>query len=349
MLLCLPAFADTFEVTLKTKSNLPRANTVVTFKQISNEVAFGLGPSVFVNPTGTSYLDNFDLAVIPFYWAYVEPEKGKFNLAQQRIIVDWCKNNRKKTRGHPVIYDLVYPSWKTGKVTLEDEISLVQNIMHAFPDVDMWDLVNEPIHMGTPAKEIYLFAKSYSNYLQINEYGVLPYDSIGFKEYLTKFQNYDSIGLQCHIPANEKWNIERVVAQVKSYQELGKPVHITEISIATQPEAGISLWDEASQAEYLVQLYKALFDAKVASITYWNLFDGDPWRPSIGLIRENGTPKPAWAAVNEFIQSVRTVKTTKTNSRGVARFEGYPGTYAVITSNQIRGYITLKDKATVVY
>jgi GH35 family endo-1,4-beta-xylanase len=210
--------------------------------------------------------------------------------------------------------------------------------MSAFPDIDYWDVVNEPIHTGVQAKAAYTLASKYSKNLIVNEYGVLPSDSIGFKTYMASMPY--QVGLQCHIPQNEVWDINQIVNSVNSYTD----PHISEISITSARElAGTLLWDEQKQADYVVQLYTALFNSNAKSITWWNLYDGDPWRPHIGLIKTDGTKKPAYMALTNLLASWKTTSTGVTDNVGTYKFTGYYGTYEVIVGGRVRGKVVLNE------
>lgn len=317
-----------------------RKNTQVTLRQVSNEVLFGLGPSVFLYPKWQEELAKFSLATIPFYWGYIEPTQGKLELSAQRAIVDWCKSKGIKTKGHPVAYTEVLPSWKKTPLSKTDITYLISNIMSRFKDVDYWDVINEPIHTNINITEGYKLAESYSKNLIINEYGVLPTDSIGFKNYLSKYR-YQT-GLQCHIPQNERWDVDQVVAEVNKHNF----PDISEVSITSAIEnpSQKMLWDEQKQASYLTELYQKLFEqTNIRSITWWNLLDGDPWRPHIGLIRKDGTKKPAYYALENLIKGYKTIFTGTTNSLGELNFTGYYGVYEVVVGGKVKGKITLTN------
>ena len=103
--------------------------------------------------------------------------------------------------------------------------------------------------------------------------------------------------------------------------------------------------DEAIQAELLTHLYKIWFShPNMEMITYWNMMDGYAWSEDNvpgnmtsgenlyygGLLRFDGSPKPAYQAIHDLIHHQWHTEAQLTPDRsGLAQFCGFYGSYEI--------------------
>jgi len=88
----------------------------------------------------------FNYATLGFYWGAYEREPGQTQEKRLRRQAEWCKAHGIATKGHPLVWHEVYPSWGPSEVqgTKEKLRARVTDIVSGFKGlVDRWDVVNE--------------------------------------------------------------------------------------------------------------------------------------------------------------------------------------------------------------
>lgn len=157
----------------------------------------------------------------------------------------------------------------------------------------------------------------------------------------------DSIGMQFHsflpkekehIITQSRYNPKRLYEVLDKYEELGKKMQITEMTI---PAYSANEDDEYIQAELLKKLYRIFFSHKaMEAIVYWNVPDGYAAFAPIGdmtqgenvyyggLLRNDLSEKPAFKVIKDlFGKEWRTDTSAVTNEYGKVEFKGFYGSY----------------------
>ena len=164
----------------------------------------------------------------------------------------------------------------------------------------------------------------------------------------------DAIGLQTHMHQGY-WGEETMLAMVDRFARYGLPLHLTETSLVSgdlMPAHIVDLNDhqvaswpstpegEARQADEIERHYRSLVGhPSVEAITYWGITDAGAWLGApIGLVRADGTPKPAYDALRRLVKEEWwTAPTTlRTDERGQVRVRGFRGDHRA----QVRGTTT---------
>ena len=57
------------------------------------------------------WLDLFDTATLPFYWAGFEPERGRPETARLRATAQWFADRGVRVKGHPLVWHTLAPRW----------------------------------------------------------------------------------------------------------------------------------------------------------------------------------------------------------------------------------------------
>jgi hypothetical protein len=126
------------------------------------------------------------------------------------------------------------------------------------------------------------------------------------------------------------WTVRQTWEVLERHSTLGRPVLFTELSVLSGPRRKIDWrsratdWhtdpeNEAVQANYLEQFYRLLFShSNCIGIVVWNYSDRGAWLGApVGLLRPDGTPKPAYEKLDRLInQQWRTRGAFTTDNRG---------------------------------
>ncbi|GAB3584379.1 endo-1,4-beta-xylanase [Leifsonia lichenia] len=155
----------------------------------------------------------------------------------------------------------------------------------------------------------------------------------------------DAIGLQTHMHQGYRGE-DAMLATVDRFARYGLPLHLTETSLVSghlMPADIVDLNDyripswpstpdgEERQADELVRHYRSLVaHPAVEAITYWGITDADAWLGApIGLVRADGTPKPAYDALRRLVKEDWWLAptTTVTDEHGRVAVSGFSGDY----------------------
>lgn len=353
-------------VTFSYSNGTPLQGLVVEYNQTSHDFYFGCN---FFGYEGCGSIDNnakykdffkrtFNLAVLPFYWAYAEPEHG--NLVQEPWLdsaIAWCQANNITVKGHPLVWShqAGNPAWLPPEDAIRKDMiqERVQYIVDKYKGkVKIWDVVNEPAHWqpyyGTSkfdyVRDAFTWAraKDGSATLSINEYGVLgqdfghgPYYNL-IEQQLQAGTPITCIGIQGHEPRTDWFPATSMWSTFDGYKALGLPIHVTELMVTSEgfPITNSwkkGLWSEENQAEYLVRLYKTAFaHPSLEAVIYWELWEGMAWMQGAPLVKANWEPKLAYTRLSSLINDEwHSLGTSSTSSTGAIMFTGFFGNYSL--------------------
>jgi GH35 family endo-1,4-beta-xylanase len=155
----------------------------------------------------------------------------------------------------------------------------------------------------------------------------------------------DALGLQTHMHQGY-WGESKMTAMVDRFARYGLPIHMTETSLVSghlMPPEIVDLNDyqvpswpstpdgEARQADEIVRHYRSLVaHPAIRSINYWGISDRGAWLGApIGLIRADGTAKPAFDALHSLIKGDWWIAPTTlvADSQGEIQVTGFLGEY----------------------
>lgn len=322
-------------------------NVNVTLVPIHGSCLFGIN----LDPNHLQESTLFDYATVGVLWKDLEANGMDF--AYWKAICNWCLSAGMLVKAHAPIYNLprLYPralasknpseiaSWLPYLMTVANEIG---------PYVNYMDTVNEQIHypLDNPNAAYKQVALQVPRVIQlVNEYGFFT-EALFTAKYVQNFSTarfngvpYGGVGIQAHTLDAASFNYTVLESTLDGFRNYGKPVHISEISI---PSAG-NYWNQALQAEHLEKMY-LLFMSKpqVEAITYWMLADGDPVRPTGGLLG-----KSAWTVLQRLIAEWRKTYTALTDSSGKASFSSvWKGTYKVMVAGKQVGTLNTASPTT---
>ncbi|WKN48295.1 endo-1,4-beta-xylanase [Nocardioides sp. Arc9.136] len=183
--------------------------------------------------------------------------------------------------------------------------------------------------------------------LVLNDFDMSPaYDRL-VEEVLDAGVQVDAIGLQSHMHQGY-WGEERTLEVLERFARHGLPLHLTETTLLSgalmPPEVEdlndhrVDSWPstpegEERQADEVVRHYRTLMShPSVEAVTYWGLTDRGAWLGApAGLVRADGSPKPAYDALRSLVRGEWWLPPTtlRTDERGRVRVSGWAGGYAV--------------------
>ncbi len=157
----------------------------------------------------------------------------------------------------------------------------------------------------------------------------------------------DVIGLQSHMHQGY-WGEEKTLAILDRFARFGLPLHLTETTLVSGElmpahiedlnDHQVASWPstpegEARQADEIERHYRTLVGhPAVQAATYWGITDEGAWLGAPGgLVRADGTPKPAYDALRRLVKDEWWLAptTVRTSSSGRLPVGGFRGTYSV--------------------
>jgi GH35 family endo-1,4-beta-xylanase len=319
-------------------------------------------------------------ATFPFYWARFEPEQGKPETAIQQKNAQWCIDHGMVVKGHPLVWHTLTADWLMEMSTpeiLKAQLDRIQRDVTDFKGlIDTWDVINEVVIMPIfdkydngitrlckdigrieMVRSVFKAARlaNPDATLLINDFDMSPAYDILVEGCLEAGIDIDVIGVQSHMHQGW-WGVEKTQSVLSHFERFNLPIHFTETTLLSghlMPPEIVDLNDyqiedwpstpegEARQVEEAVQHYKTLFaHPLVESITWWDLFDGGWLGAPAGLVRKDGTAKPAYDEIMKLVKGEWWTPPTKlgTDADGRLRFTGTLGDYEAMVDGQLHPF-----------
>jgi endo-1,4-beta-xylanase len=306
---------------------------------------------------------------LPFYWAGFEPQRGHPRTEPLKQAARWARTHHLTVKGHPLCWHTLTADWLLSMSNAEILQAQTKRIHREVADfrglIEMWDVVNEAVIMPIfdqydngmtrlcqekgriqLIKAMFAAARSEnpSATLLLNDFDVSPAYDILIEGCLEAGIKIDVIGIQSHMHQGY-WGVENTLKILEPFSRFGLPIHFTETTLVSghlMPPEIVDLNDyqvaewpttpegEERQAVEVLQHYKTLFaHPLVEGITWWDLSDGAWLNAPAGLIRKDGSSKPAYDELLKLVKGEWWVAPTRltTDEQGRIRFAGYPGAY----------------------
>lgn len=317
---------------------------------------FLFGCNGFGMASGGTYRQNFqalfNYTTLPIYRGQVEHQKGHPDYSRLEGLLDALNGTTILPKVHPLIWlePEITPAWlknisydETKRLCLSRVRESVGRLRHR---VHIWDVVNEAHVQPEAGRGMAGFTREQHVDLTvealraardmdptcfriINVTGTWadyymsskplagqqsPYDY--FRMLLDAKADFETVGLQYYHSGRCLVECER---DIESFQDLGKPIHITEMgfpsSMQLEPNmgggAGGAYWGggpggahmlwhgdeftETTQAEWAEQFYTVAYSKPwVNAVSWWDLADGGGAISYGALVRADGTPKESY-------------------------------------------------------
>lgn len=317
------------------------------------------------------WLAVFNFATLPFYWGRFESERGRPDTARLLTTASWFADRGVAVKGHPLCWHTVQPDWLlplSDDEILEAQKARIRREVTDFRGViDTWDAINEAVIMpvfengengitriclanGRIATVRMAFETARESnpkaFLLLNDFDMSTAYECLIEGVLEAGIKIDALGLQSHMHQGY-WGEEKTLKILDRFARYGLPIHFTESTLVSghlmPPEIEdlndyqVTDWPstpegEARQADELVRHYKTLLShPAVEAMTYWGLPDGGWLNAPTGLVRLDGSPKPAYDALLGLVKGEWWLPPTPmtTDAEGRLRFDSFLGTYEI--------------------
>jgi GH35 family endo-1,4-beta-xylanase len=334
------------------------------------------------------WLELFNVATLPFYWAGFEPRRGRPDTARLQAAARWFAERGVAVKGHPLCWHTETAPWLLNLTTDEIAAAQIARIHREVEDfrglIDTWDVINEVVIMPVfdrydngitrLAQELGRVgivkmafdaarAANSAATLLLNDFDLsADYERL-IEDCLAAGITIDAIGMQSHMHQGY-WGEERTLELLDRYARFGLPLHWTESTLVSgdlMPQEIVDLNDhqvdvwpttpdgEARQADEVERHYRTLVGhPAVAAVTWWGLPDGGWLNAPSGLVRLDGSVKPAYETLHQLIKGEWWFAPTdlQTDPAGRVRFSGFPGTYEIEASGR-RALVVIDKPAAV--
>ena len=332
----------------------------------------------------------FNAATLPFYWARFEPQRGQPITEKVKTAARWCLDNNMVTKGHPLCWHTLTADWlleMSNNEILQAQVARIKRDVSEFRGlIDMWDVINEAVIMPVFDKYdngITRICREYGRIdtirtmfetaretnpaatLLINDFDVSSAYDILVEGCLEAGIKFDVIGIQSHMHQGW-WGVEKTLKILENFERFNIPIHFTETTLISghlMPPEIVDLNDyqvadwpttpegEERQAEQAILHYKTLFTHPlVEGITWWDSSDGGWLNAPAGLLRKDGSTKPAYTELMKLIKGEWWIPPTKltTNANGQIQLSCFSGEYELTYENIKTTFSVLKDNNTTI-
>jgi len=333
----------------------------------------------------------FNAATLPFYWGQFEPQRGQPKTESLKRAAQWCLDHHLTVKGHPLCWHTLCADWLlplTNSEILAEEKKRIRREVSDFRGlIDMWDVINEAVimpvfnrydngitrickEMGRIQTIKTMFetarAENPDAIFLINDFDTSVAYDILVEGCLSAGVKFDAIGIQSHMHQGY-WGVEKTLEILERFSRFNLPIHFTETTLVSgqlMPPEIVDLNDyqvkdwpstpegEERQAIEAVMHYETLFaHPLVQSITWWDMQDGNWLNSPGGLIRRDGSAKPAYDELLKRVKGEWWLEKTdfSTDENGCLHFSGFPGEYEITAAGE-RQIISIdqgSDRATI--
>jgi endo-1,4-beta-xylanase len=250
-------------------------------------------------------------------WGSVEKVQGTFNWTALDAIYKFAHENNVIFKQHCFVWGAQQPTWVNNDNGLQAVKNWITSFCQRYPDTPFIDVVNEPPPHTTPVYMDAIGGSGASGWDWIvNAFtwareacpkAVLilnDYDNIENAEATQHFIDIvnavkkagapvDAVGCQAHYAwaqpvASLKGSIDRIAS------ETGLPVYITEYDI--------DVADDESQRIVMHDQFTMFWENPlIKGITLWGYVYGQTWMPNTGILRSDGSMRPAMSWLMSYL------------------------------------------------
>ncbi|MCX7798417.1 MAG: endo-1,4-beta-xylanase [Melioribacter sp.] len=268
-------------------------------------------------------------------WASVEPVRDQYNWTRADEIYNYAKQRGYPFKFHTLIWGQQYPNWITS-LSQEEQLEEIEEwfrlVGERYPDMEMIDVVNEPLpnHAPPPFRNAlggsgttgwdwviksFELARKYmpKAKLILNDYSIINdnYNTTQFLNIinLLKERNLiDAIGVQGHRFELENASNTTLKNNLDRLAATGLPIYISEFDLGNLGDSGTP--DDNKQLELYQRIFPLLWEhPAIKGITLWGYIEGQIWQRTCYLLRLDGRERPALRWLRQYLTSKNTYRT----------------------------------------
>ena len=265
------------------------------------------------------------------FWNQVTPENASkwINIEKERDVMTWtildsiyvsAKRNGLPIKLHTLVWGQQQPAW-INQLSQNEQREEVEEWFEAlaerYPDADIIDVVNEPLHHPAPYRNalggsgetgwdwaVWSFKKAREVFpnskLLINDYDILN----NYKNTVPKYRELigilkdsmllDGIGCQSHFL--ESYSTKLISRMLDSLATHEIPIYISEFDLQFTSDQG--------QLTKYEQVFPLLWEhPMVKGVTLWGYKEGSIWRDDAYLKRQDKSHSPAFTWLIEYFNN----------------------------------------------
>ncbi|MFC4257662.1 endo-1,4-beta-xylanase [Marinobacter lacisalsi] len=252
-------------------------------------------------------------------WESVEPRRDGYSWSKMDEAYNFAKSGNMPFKHHTFVWGSQEPNW-LGSLSNADRAAeveeLIRDTCRRYPDMEMIDVVNEPIHAPSNARwglggdgatgwdwivRSFELARQYcpNSKLLLNEYGIINDRAKATRyrqivEILNDRGLIDGMGLQSHSFNLVGYDAATLKGNLDFLAQAGVPIYISEWDIDGSDQMQLN---EFRQKFPVVWEHPA-----VAGVTLWGYMVGRTWMDNSGLMYADGTERPALAWLREYTE-----------------------------------------------
>ena len=282
------------------------------------------------------------------YWTQLTPgNAGKWgSIAGSQDTTKWnwtgldnqynyAMTNHLIFKDHNLIWGQQQPSWISGLDSAQQYKSIetwIRMVGQRYPNIDMIDVVNEPLLGHNPPDGIngranyknalggngatgwdwviksFELARKYlpKAKLLINDYGIINDNNatanyIKIINLLKDRKLIDGIGVQGHRFALENADVNTLKFNLDKLTATGLPVYISELDLGNIGDTGTP--NDNTQLNLYKKIFPLLWEHPgVKGITLWGYLEGQMWQTTCYLVRSDGTARPALLWLVQYLK-----------------------------------------------
>ncbi|WP_372338836.1 endo-1,4-beta-xylanase [Mangrovibrevibacter kandeliae] len=273
-----------------------------------------------------AFLDHCDL-ILPMNelkWDALRPSREEFSFWGADQIIDLARANGRRSRGHCFVWWNALPDWVEAIDTgLEAERVLVDHIEQVAGryagTLTSWDVANEVIAndpTGEPMRDTFWMRRLGIDHIAIAFRAAAaadPHARLVLNDYDLEFTGpehdakravmmdlvrrlqdhnlrVDAVGLQGHLYAEQRVDVDAVAAFGRELQRLGVGLLVTELDVIDWKIRGGPAEQDAAAGRVIGDLMDAVFAAqRPEAVITWGITDRYTWIPD-AMPRPDGTP-----------------------------------------------------------
>lgn len=243
-------------------------------------------------------------------WGSVEATRDQMSFGELDTAYNFSKQNHLPFKLHTLVWGQQQPAW-VASLPADQQLAEIEQwfgaLAQRYPNVDLIDVVNEPLHAvpsyaaalgGAGAtgwdwvvKSFEMARRYFPNAeLLLNDYSILTtasatQDYLNIVRILKDRGLIDGVAEQGHFYERAP-ELSVLTTNLNSFVATGLPIYVSELDL--------NLADDALQANRMRDLFTAFWSKpSVLGITHWGYLQNNVWQPNIYLIRNDGSLRPA--------------------------------------------------------